>query len=150
VKRAFTFRLARVARVRKVFEDEAQAAFSAALLELRNIESRCDSLRRELDHGHESLAQSQTHGRLDISALLARERSLLVLGQELTQARAAAARASAHVEHQRSIWQAKRSDRQALDELAKRHKLRHIQDINRAENAESDEVATQRFSHPRG
>ena len=150
MKRAFTFRLARVARVRKVFEEQAQAALSAALLEQTALEARCDALRRQLDLGTESLAKSQTHASLDVSALIARERSLLQLGQELTQARHLAAEARRVVEEKRSLWQARRSDRQALDELSSRHKERHLHDLNRADNAEADEVATQRFSHPRG
>jgi flagellar export protein FliJ len=150
VKRAFTFRLARVARVREVFEEEARGEFTAALAELHAREARCEALRLELDQGLAAQARAQLAASLDVTALLARERSLSTLGVALTEARAEAAQARAAAEERRTIWQARRGERQALDELSKRHKVRHLTELARAENAESDEVATQRFSHPPG
>lgn len=149
MKRAFTFRLARVARVREVFEEEARGEFTTALHELHLCEARCDQLRQELDQGVQAQGNAQLAGTLDIKALLARERSLETLQRTLVQARQVAAQARAQAEERRAIWQTRRGEWQALVELSDRHKQRHMEQVNRAENAESDEVATQRFSHPR-
>ena len=150
MKRAFTFRLARVARVREVFEEEARGAFTAALAILHAHEEHCEALRQEFDRGVAAQDKAQLAPNLDVAALLAAERSLTTLGVALTEARAQAAQARAAAEEQRSIWQARRGESQALDELAKRHRERHLVEVARAENAESDEVASQRFSHPPG
>lgn len=149
MKRAFTFRLARVARVREVFEEEARGALAAALLDLREAEARYDALREELDAGVRAQAHAQTAKDLDVPGLLAHERALETLQRRLAEARLAAAEARAVAEEQRSIWQARKRDRQALDELADRDKQRHLGELARAENAEADEVATQRFSQSR-
>ena len=147
MKRAFHFRLARVARVREVFEEEARAEFTLALREQHRAEARYQAARAGLIRGHEAQADAQCQGQLDVRALLARERALLGLEEELHQAHAGELEARRASEDMRAAWQVRRGERQALEELAQRHKERHGMDVSRMENAEIDEVASQRFSH---
>ncbi len=150
MKRAFTFRLARVARVREVFEEEARADFTAALSALLAAETHSQKITRALQRGRAAQAEAQGSRSLDVSALLARERSIETLGAALMKARELEAAARGHAEEKRSAWQAKKAEHQALQNLSERHRMRHYEEVSRAENAENDEAAIGRFSHPSG
>lgn len=150
MKRAFRFRLARVLRVREVFEEQARAELTAALSALAFAEARCAHLRAEIARGQEAQLQSQSGGSLDVRALLARERALEMLDLELGTAHVAEAEARHFADEQRAVWQVRRGESRALEQLAERQKTRHGMEVSRLDNADLDEVASQRFSPREG
>lgn len=146
MKRAFRFRLARVARAREILEEAARAEFAAAQNHANALHARAAEIEAAIAGGHASQATLQgTSGALDIGALLSRDRSIAALEVKLVRARHAAAEADRAAEEQRALWQVKKQATSALEQLKNRHREEHRIAVQRAENAEMDEIAGRRF-----
>lgn len=148
MKRVFQFRLARVARVREIFEGVARAEFAEALNHQHALERRCGILRNEIAAGHASQAavQSVGTGALDITALLARERSIEALTRELAVTHQNFLKARTAAETRRGAWQDKKQDCKALETLEDRDRERHQKALFEYENEESEDSAAQAFT----
>jgi len=144
MKRAFRFKLARVERVRGLFEETARAEFSAAIAAVHAAEEHLDGLRAEVLRGRSSLATVQAAGHLDARAHLARHEALSCVIDAVVTAEAERARLAGIAEELRLTWQARRADKQALTRMSERHKERHQAEVAKVELAELDEIAIQR------
>lgn len=144
MKRAFHFRLARVQRVRELFEETARTELSAALGAVHAMEDKISAWTEELRSGRADLARAQAHGHLDVDAHIARQRTLSTLEVRILEADAERERLAEVAEEARAAWQERRSDKEALARLSDRHRERHRAELERAEAAELDEVAIQR------
>jgi flagellar export protein FliJ len=147
VKRAFQFRLARVARAREIFEEEARAHLAVAQGAANQARAHVAALEAAIQTGHATQAtiQAQPGAPLDVRALLSRDQSLVSLQTALARARQLAAAADRVADEKRAAWQLRRQDCHALEELRKRDFERHLNGLQRVENAEMDEVAGRRF-----
>ncbi|MDF1799700.1 MAG: flagellar FliJ family protein [Planctomycetota bacterium] len=144
MKRAFRFKLARVERVRGLFEETARAEFSTALAAVHAAEEHLDALRAEVLRGRSALAAAQLAGHLDARAHLARHEGLSCVIEAVVTAEAERARLAANAEELRLAWQARRADKLALTRMSERHKERHLAEVAKVELAELDEIAIQR------
>ena len=149
MKRAFRFRLERVARARALAEEAARADLAAAQDVARRADERVDALARTIASGHVTQAALQTAGRLDVRGLLSRDRSLEQVERQLQAAHATAREAAERAEAQLAVWRDRKQDASALETLEERHREAHRQALQKAENAELDEAAGQRFQNRR-
>lgn len=146
MKRAFRFRLARVARVRELLEETARAELSAALGELHKAEDRVALWTAELHAGRALLATAQVAGSLDAATHLARQQALETIEASIRFAEEERLRLAGLAEEARAAWQERRADKEALARLSERHRERHEAELARLEAAELDEVGSQRFA----
>lgn len=147
MKRGFRFRLERVARARAIFEEVSRADFAVAQAEVNRIDQRIADLRAAIVAGHQTQGALQSQGRLDVGALISRDRSLDALAAELTRLDAERAAAERVALEKRALWQSRKQDASALEQLEKRHREEHQMALQRAENVEMDEVAGRRFQN---
>ncbi len=144
MKRAFRFRLARVARVRELFEETARMELSAALGAVHAIEDRIEAWTAELHESRAELGTAQSRGFLDVDAHLARHKAVTELERSILEADQERERLAEVAETARATWQERRADKEALARLSDRHRERHRAELQAAEAAELDEVAIQR------
>ena len=138
---AFRFRLARVQRIRELHEELARAEFSAALGLANEAGEYVEFLRREITGARRSMAQFQGLGALDARAMIAKDKSIESMVAMLGPARQRHEQLQLAAEVQREKWLEAKSDAQALEKLEKRHKDRHVAEVQQKENQQQDEVA---------
>jgi hypothetical protein len=145
MKRAFEFRLRRLKRLRETEEKVARALWAVA--ERRALdaaqeqgEARAELARSRAQLGEESAPGSALHPGRTLLSLRAID-GLLRLLRDRKQ-RAATLRLQA--DEQARDWRERDQRRRALVELEERRRIRHRRELERAENAERDEIASVR------
>ncbi len=142
--RGFKFRLARVQRVRELYEETARAELGIAIAAANQASDYVDYLRSEVVAARASLAQLQEQRSIDPLSLLAQDQSVGSLLAALAPAKSRHRKLSVAAERAKAVWMEKKSEAQALDKLATRHRDHHREEANIKENAEQDEVAIAR------
>lgn len=138
---AFHFRLARVQRIRELHEEMARAEFSAALGEANQAGQYVEFLRAEIAGARMSMGHFQTHGVIDATTVLAKDKSVESMLAMLGPARHRHQELQFAAEIERKKWMERKADAQALEKLEKRHKDRHVAEVAQMENEQQDEVA---------
>jgi flagellar export protein FliJ len=140
----FRFRLARVQRVRELYEESARAEFGIALGEANSAGAYVEYLRAQVTAARASLAQLQERPLLDPASLLAQDKCITSILALVMPAKKRHREMMVAAERARNLWIEKKADAQALEKLEKRAKDRHREELHSKENAEQDEVAVQR------
>ena len=142
--RGFQFRLARVLRVRELFEETARAELGIAIAAANEAAAYVEHLRSEVVAARESLAELQTKPSIDPGSLIAKDKCVVSLLMALRPAKTRHSQLLFASEKAKAIWMTKKAEAQALDKLSVRHRDKHREEVNIKENAEQDEVAISR------
>jgi flagellar export protein FliJ len=142
--RRFEFKLQRLARVRKVQEDLARAAWQAAESVVREAEHRLEAAEASVGESLEDLRRLQSSPEL-VAARLVQAQEVVA---RLAERRDAIARQlpglRAEADRLREPWQALRTELEGLARLEEKARDRHRAEALRAEAAETDQVAMER------
>lgn len=150
MKRAFQFRLSRIRRLRETEERVARALWAQAERKALDAEEEQGEASQELARSREQLSCACAAG-----AALHADRTLLSLRaidgliRVLRGRKERATTLRCQADEQARAWQERDQRRRALTELEGRRKIRHRRELERAENAERDEIASMRAAQKR-
>ncbi len=140
----FQFKLARLARVRRIEEEQARVAWQAAEAEARNSEARLREAQVEVSAATQSLRIAQSDAQLSPLAILSIDdtvarlvRRVALFRQEATLRRAAATA-------KRTPWQKLRTELEGLARLEQKARTRHRIEDERRASLEMDQLASER------
>ncbi|MDE0895568.1 MAG: hypothetical protein OSB10_03195 [Planctomycetota bacterium] len=142
--RGFEFRLARVQRVREIFEETARAELGIAISAVNQASDYVDYLRSQIVSARATLAELQIQPNIDPRSLIAKDQSVGSLLAVLPPAKLRLRELRVAEDRAKALWIDKKAEAQALDRLATRHRDRHRDEANTKENAEQDEVSIAR------
>ncbi len=140
----FEFRLARLARVRRVEEEVAKAAWQTAVAIAREADERLAVIETQLTEAYEFLRQAQSEGQLHPRHVLNVRRSTQLLEDHKRAARESSRRAHAEADEARVPWQKAHAALEGLSRLEDKARDRFRQELNREEAKEADQIAIQR------
>jgi flagellar export protein FliJ len=137
VKRRFEFRLARLRRVREINEQVARAARAAAERESRRATALLEQARGEVEEARRCLSGSP--GPLQPQRILHSLGAIETMLQDVGRKREGALTREAQARELAEAWREREVDRRALEQLENRARDRHRAELERRENAETDE-----------
>jgi len=143
VKR-FEFQLQRLARVRKVQEDLARAAWQAAEAVARELASRVEAAEAGILEAVEDLRILQSSPRLEAARLIQAQQAVQHLSARRETLVGRQRDAQAEADRLREPWQALRTELEGLRRLEEKARERHRLEAERLETAETDQVAMER------
>jgi flagellar biosynthesis chaperone FliJ len=144
VRRAFSFRLARVQRVREAEERLARAAWGEAQAAASAAAERRALAARSLDTARAELVRIVEAGKLD-PGLLGAAHAALASGVELLRrAHEEALTLTERAERFADVWRERERERRSLVRLDERSRARHRAELERADALEQDERALAR------
>lgn len=146
MRRHFVFRLARLLRVRSIQEEVARGEWVNAEAAAREAENHESALEARLRDSREHLGAGilSEPGGVSPTAVLASHAALDAQVRGLSAAKETAHGARSHAEALARTWRERERERRALAELAERERLRHSRDLEKAEEADRDEIAQRR------
>jgi flagellar export protein FliJ len=149
VSSRFSFRLARLLRLRSVFEQEARAVFGAA--EGAAVEAEAEA-ERQAAALHSALRESAAlsgPGQIEPEAVLSAEVAEAARRARLLHERRRADTLRFQADRLRDAWLARRVDHESVQRLEERARGRWREELETSENSALDEVAmTRAFSRP--
>jgi flagellar export protein FliJ len=143
VKR-FEFRLARLAKVRRIEEERARAAWQSAEAAAREAEAAVQEGEREVQAAYTLLRQTQSDSQLTPLQVIAFHEAVSGLLRALTATRTEASRLAAEALAKREPWQAARTELEGLQRLEDKARQAHRVERERIENMEMDQLASER------
>jgi flagellar biosynthesis chaperone FliJ len=145
VKR-YSFRLARVLRVRRLQEEILRAAYLEARALADQAHARAEAQAQELLRGRGELALMQSRSPLQPLRVIGQQDLLARLNAELETLRARARKLAAEAQQRADLAREGRARVQGLERLDERRRRLHKAEVERAELRLGDEVAARRFS----
>jgi flagellar export protein FliJ len=143
VKR-FEFQLQRLARVRKVQEDLARAAWQAAEAAARELARRVEAAEAGILEAVEDLRTLQSSPRLEAAQLIQAQQAVQLLSVRREALVGRQRDAQAEADRLREPWQALRTELEGLRRLEEKARERHRLEAERIETNETDQVAMER------
>jgi flagellar export protein FliJ len=143
VKR-FEFKLARLARVRKIEEEQARVAWQAAETLARRADESVRAAERDVIEATEALRAAQSSAQLEPLAILNIDDAIARLGQRVGVMRAEAERCHLEAATKRAPWQTLRTELEGLTRLEEKARTNHRIEHERAEALEMDQLASER------
>lgn len=143
MKRRFQFRLERVRRVRDIQERVARAERARAESLARAAETSRDEARDVLEQSRARL-RAILAGSIEPAAVLHSQRALDAELAQLRRRVESARTQRIQAERMASAHRTRESALRALEELKDRSRQRHVGELEKRDNAELDEVASQR------
>lgn len=140
----FKFRLSRVLRVRRVEEQAASNRFKECLAVVHRSEEVAQTLGNQLRRSRDELFETRAHKRVPPAELLLAHNTLQTLEESLAGQRQRIAELQLEADRLRSLWEAARQDRLALEQLEDRRKRDHLDEEEQRANLELDETALRR------
>ena len=150
MKKAFVFRLGRVLRARSIAERAARAEWATAEIDAGRAADVVERTRAGIDHARRELIEIQESGGLTASDVLLFDRGVERMWETLRRGRARAAELRTVAEDRRAAWAERRHDERSLERLEERQREAHRTEVQRAENDENDEWASQQFDRRDG
>lgn len=142
--RRFEFQLQRLARVRKVQEDLARAAWQAAEATARELARRVEAAEAGILEAVEDLRALQSSPRLEAAQLIQAQQAVQLLSVRREALVGRQRDAQAEADRLREPWQALRTELEGLRRLEEKARERHRLEAERLETAETDQVAMER------
>lgn len=140
----FQFRLARLARVRALQEEQARAEWQAAEQEARAAEARTARATADRDTARGLLADDLSAGALGPGEVMLAHGQLDRMDREIRQRREVQVTARFQADQARAPWEERRRDVRALERLEERARDDHHREAEAAEAQTLDEVASTR------
>jgi hypothetical protein len=150
MKRAFEFRLSRIKRLRETEEKVARAIWALAERRALDAAEEQSGVRAELARSREQLIDEAAPGSaLQPGRTLLSLRAIDGLLRLLRDRKERAATLRLQADDQARAWRERDQRRRAMVELEGRRRIRHRRELERAENAERDEIASMRAAQKR-
>jgi len=143
VKR-FEFRLARLARVRVLQEEQARAEWQAAEQEAEAARTHRDQAHADRVQAREVLANDLRTSSIAPGEVVLAHQQLDRMDREFTRRRELAATAQFHADRARTPWEERRRDVRALERLEDKARTEHQYEVEAAEAQQLDETALMR------
>ncbi len=140
----FEFQLQRLARVRKVQEDLARAAWQAAEAAARELARRVEAAEAGILEAVEDLRTLQSSPRLEAAQLIQAQQAVQLLSVRREALVGRQRDAQAEADRLREPWQALRTELEGLRRLEEKARERHRLEAERIETNETDQVAMER------
>jgi len=134
----YSFRLAKVLRVRRIEEERAAARLAAAHM-IANAAAA-----REAESRHALASRCARHGLQPAASFLSRTETTMLAGEALSDARADVRQAEEDVETRRDEWSSAAARVSALEHLDERGLSAHVVDRRRDETKTADDIVTTR------
>jgi flagellar biosynthesis chaperone FliJ len=150
VRRAFSFRLARVQRVREAEERLARAAWGEAQAAARAAFERRAHAASALDDARAELVRILEAGKIDPGWLGAAQAALASGVELLRRAHEEALTLAERAERFADAWRERERERRSLVRLEDRARTRHRSELERADALEQDERALARATGTTG
>lgn len=147
--KGFEFRLARLARVRRVQEEVAKAAWQTAVAKAREADERLESIEMQLSSAGDYLRDAQAKPQLHPAQVLNVRRSIELLEDHKHAAQEISRRLHTEADEARAPWQAARAALEGLVRLEEKALTRFRQELTREEAKEADQIAIQRAARQR-
>ncbi len=147
--KGFKFKLDRLARVRKVQEEIARAAWRTAVLEAQDAQGRCDDVREEIVEAIVDLRQLQTSASIDTRQVLMAREALGFLEERRDALLRIAEDAQRAAEALREPWQALRTELEGLTRLEDKERVKYRIKTERDDAKQLDEQAMDRARRSR-
>ena len=142
----FEFKLARLARVRHVQEEQARAKWQSAELEARHAQARVEGLGEQALVALGYLRDLQGQAQLDPGRVLSARRSIELLDSARRSALKNARACRARADVARTPWQNQRAELEGLKRLEDKARARFRLEAEQAEAKESDQLSMERAS----
>lgn len=137
MKRRFEFRLARLRRIREIDEQVARAAWSEAENASRVATAELARARAAVEDANRNLAG--VPGELQPGEVLLSLQVIEGLKRAVHARRELALTRQGQAKELADAWREREVDRRALEQLEERARVRHREELERADNAEIDE-----------
>ncbi len=141
--RRFVFSLQTVLELRAMREQQQRRRFAQALAVVARIERQIVALRQRRLLEQRSLAEDQAAGRGDAASWLRRRAWIAQLARQIERLEVQRHEAAGRVEQQRRIWQQKRNELRALQQLRDRRYASWRKERFKREQGRLDELAQQ-------
>lgn len=140
----FEFRLARLAKVRRIEEERARAAWQSAEAAARAAEQAVLEGEAEVQAAYQHLRTAQASSRLTPLQVISFNDAIAGLLRALDATRAEARRLADEAAAKREPWQAARAELEGLERLEDKARTKHRLERERLENMEMDQLASER------
>lgn len=140
----FEFRLARLARVRRIEEERARAAWQAVEAAARRAEQGVLVREAEVSEVQAALREAQSHPQISPATVLSLDGLLARAQERLVSERQRARRRRAEADSAREPWQRLRTELEGLDRLEEKARSSHKVERDRVEAQELDQLASER------
>ena len=140
----FQFRLARLAKVRRIEEERARTAWQSAEAAARAAEQAVLDGEGEVRAAYQLLREAQSSSRLTPLQVISFNDAISGLLRALDATRAEARRLAADALAKREPWQAARTELEGLQRLEDKARREHSLERERIENMEMDQLASER------
>lgn len=139
----FRFRLQTLLRVRELHEREAKRKVGAKQAEIARVDQLNRQTTQEIHARQEMLRHHQQQRTLAPEVLVREQAWIAYLRRTIAERQAFRAGLVKELEQLRQQWQEARVRKRIIEKLRKRRWEEYLQDRNRREQAESDELAQQ-------
>lgn len=137
----FHFRFERLLKVKSLTEEQWKREFARARIALDEALERRDAGRRRLEHREAQLRAAREEGGLSLDRMLLLSEYVNRLRRELEELQRDVEAAEARAEEVRAELVEATKARKVLEALKERHRLAYMEEQNRIEQRELDEVA---------
>lgn len=140
----FEFRLARLARVRRIEERRAHTLWQAAESQARSAQERVQAAQQEVVLATETLRQAQSDKHISALDVLNIDSAIVRLVHQVSLARSDAQRLQALAQDKRLPWQKLRTELEGLVRLEDKARKSHRAQYEREQALQMDQIASER------